>query len=138
MGFSKAGKTDVLNHIFGKTTFVPYANLYVGVSSTEPDYLGGNITEPIDPVYDRISTILGDWSSATDENSPRIQNVTAMEFLTASEDWLVGVPVSYVILFTSPTLDEYLAYGELSQPKIIYSADQLLFEPERINLSFIG
>ena len=58
--------------------------------------------------------------------------------LTALEDWLEGAALPYVILFTSPTLDEYLAYGEFTQPKSVFSSDQLLFEPQRINLSFIG
>jgi hypothetical protein len=135
MGFIVSINKSMLDHIFGKATYVPPTSFYVGVSSTLPSANGGNITEPTDPAYVRKLTTTADWDAATSSDPATSVNNSDIVFAPASEDWFAGAEILYVVLFTANSGGTMIAFGSFARGKAIYDLDSFTIGAGKLNVS---
>lgn len=120
----------LLNHIFGKGTYTPPANIYVELSTTAPTDSGGNVTPPSGGGYARKQTAPSDWNMAAGRI---IDNANAIEFAEASGPW--GT-ISYFTLWDAAEAGNFLGWGALATPKAVDSGDTARFAAGDLNVSF--
>lgn len=84
MSFANFLELELLDHVFGKGSYTPPI-VCVGLSTTEPNEAGGNITEPTSAAgYRRVTTSGGSWNAAS---SGLIENAAEIAFAAANSDW---------------------------------------------------
>lgn len=120
----------LLNHIFGKGTYTPPANIYVELSTTAPTDSGGNVTPPSGGGYARKQTAPSDWNMAAGRI---IDNANAIEFAEASGPW--GT-ISYFTLWDAAEAGNFLGWGALATSKAVDSGDTARFAAGDLNVSF--
>lgn len=120
----------LLNHIFGKGTYTPPANIYVELSTTAPTDSGGNVTPPSGGGYARKQTAPSDWNMAAGRI---IDNANAIEFAEASGSW--GT-ISYFTLWDAAEAGNFLGWGALATSKAVDSGDTARFAAGDLNVSF--
>jgi hypothetical protein len=120
----------LLNHIFGKGTYTPPANIYVELSTTAPTDAGTNVTPPSGGGYARKQTAPSDWNMAAGRI---IDNANAIEFAEASASW--GT-LSHFALFDAASGGNFLGWGALATPKAVDSGDTARFAAGDLNVSF--
>lgn len=106
---------DLLDAYFGnQATDIP-ANYYVGLSTTLPTNVGGNVTEPSSGAYARVQVANNttNWNNATTRAT---SNKTLIEFPSATTSW--GVITHFVIWRSASgtTAADFVAWGELDTP----------------------
>lgn len=121
---------ELLDHIFGKGTYTPPANIYVELSTTAPTDSGGNVTPPSGGGYARKQTAPSDWNMAAGRI---IDNANAIEFAEASGPW--GT-ISYFTLWDAAEAGNFLGWGALATPKAVDSGDTARFAAGDLNVSF--
>ena len=90
---------------------------YIGLSSTEPNVVGGGVTEPVGNGYARA--LFGTNGSNSELNNAQVTdegvltNKNIIYFGEATGDW---GEQKYYCLFSSATGGNLLAYGELTNP----------------------
>jgi hypothetical protein len=114
----------VLDHLFGKSSYTPPANIYVGVSTADPLDDGSGLAEPSGGSYARVQTAPADWNAAVEGAPTLIDNANAIQFPEASGDW--GT-ITHFALFDAATDGNMLAHGSLSVAKPISEGDTLQF-----------
>lgn len=120
----------LLNHIFGKGTYTPPANIYVELSTTAPTDAGTNVTPPSGGGYARKQTAPADWNTGSGRI---IDNANAIEFAEASASW--GT-LSHFALFDAASGGNFLGWGALTTPKAVDSGDTARFAAGDLNVSF--
>jgi hypothetical protein len=83
-GFASAFKDLINDHVFGKSTLTADANLYLGLSLTDPGPTGSVITEPSGGSYARKQTSPSDWNSSS---SQQTTNANDLAMVKATADW---------------------------------------------------
>ena len=127
-GFSGYWENKILNHIFGKGSYTP-PTIYVGLSTADPTDDGSGLTEPSGNGYTRIQTSASDWNAASNGS---LDNAGDITFTQATGDW--GT-ITHFALFDAVTAGNMLAYGELSQSKVIGESDTARFEAGDLDIS---
>ena len=120
----------LLNHIFGKGTYTPPANIYVELSTTAPTDAGTNVTPPSGGGYARKQTAPSDWNMAAGRI---IDNANAIEFAEASASW--GT-LSHFALFDAASGGNFLGWGALTTSKAVDSGDTARFAAGDLDVSF--
>lgn len=118
-------KNAVQNHIFLNQPLSLSSNIYIGLSKTQPNANGTNITEPVGNGYSRLEMA----RSSIDFTSPvngTVKNKIRKSFNESTGSW--GTCTHYVI-FDKSTGGNLLWYGELTYSRTI-EADMQLFIKE--------
>ena len=127
-GFSDYWENKILDHIFGKGSYTP-PTIYVGLSTADPTDSGSGLTEPSGNGYARVHTSASDWNAASNGSLDNTGNIT---FAQATGNW--GT-ITHFALFDAATTDNMLAYGALSQSKLISESDTARFEAGDLQIS---
>lgn len=126
--FSNYLEDKILDHIFGKASYTS-STIYVGLSTAEPLDDGSGLAEPSGNGYARVVTSTSDWNVAS---TGTIDNVNTITFSEATGDW--GT-ITHFVLFDAATAGNMLAYGALSQSKVINSGDTGKFDAGDLDVS---
>lgn len=115
MALSTSAKHSILNAVVGKVQGL-FSSCYIGLSSTEPNNEGGNITEPTTGGYKR--TLVGTYNqSATQKfgtpTNGKITNDEAIYFEESTGSW--GSELTHFVLYSSQTGGTMIGYGLLEQ-----------------------
>jgi hypothetical protein len=112
-----------LDMAFGLAANTFPANLYIGLSSTQPDNTGGNVTEPAGNNYSRVLSINNatNWPAASGRTK---SNGTDIIFPAATGDW--GAQ-TYFVIYDDPTAGNFVAYGDLTASTDINVGAQAAF-----------
>ena len=96
--------------------------LYLGLSSTEPNADGTNITEPVGGAYARIA--LGGLSEPVNGT---VSNLTDLTFPLSAATWFTSEnPVAYYVIFDGNGANaHYLSSGEFASPREIAEGVQI-------------
>jgi hypothetical protein len=110
----------VTDHITGVAALTPEAHLHIGLSSTEPDLDGTNITEPSGNGYARVQATNDDttWDAAAEGDAASIIAVT---FDQATGAW--GDPLLYAVVWEAGET-EPIWFSELPEPLTVANTDQ--------------
>lgn len=89
---------------------------FVGLSSTQPDSMGNNISEPSGGNYMRVRI-----ASFTEPNNGMVSNSNELEFNRSSEIWFDdNNKATYWVVFDGSDSDAHMiSYGLLDAPKCI-------------------
>lgn len=118
--FSDYLEDKILNHIFGKNSYTP-PNIYVALSTADPQDDASGLAEPIGHAYARVQTSASDWNVAAGGS---LDNASNIIFPQATGSW--GT-ITHFALFDAATGGDMLACGALSQPQIIDSGNTVKF-----------
>lgn len=124
MSFGDYLENELLDHVWGNSSYSAPATLYVGLSTTLPTDAGGNITEPSGANgYARVAVTnnLTNWPAAVGGAK---SNGSAITFPTATGGW--GT-VGYFIIMDLASGGNMIGYGSLTNPKTIDSGDTASF-----------
>lgn len=122
-GFVDSLELAILDHVFGKATYTPPSNWYLGLSSTTPTETGSNFTEPSSGSYARVSTAASDWNSATGTAPAKTDNAVAITFPTATGTWSSGSNLTHWGLFIASSGGTPRIWGTVDTPRPVYSGD---------------
>lgn len=126
--FSDYLEDGLLNHMFGKGSYVP-PTIYVGLSTADPGDSGAGLNEPNGNGYARVGTTEADWNCAT---SGLLDNASMILLGPATGNW--GT-VTHFALFDAATGGHLLVHGVLAQPKTITSGDSARFAGGELNVT---
>ena len=136
MGFSRSVQRKLLDHFFGKATYIQPTTLYLGVSLTLPTGQGANVTEPSDGAYARQLTQTAYYDFATNAEPALTVTLSTVQFPVTGADWYTGSDINYLVLYDSLSGGTFLGYGVFSRAKPIYVDDQLEYPAGRIRIGF--
>lgn len=120
MAFSDYTESQVLNHLFGSTTFTKPANRYLALFTAAPSDAGGG-TEVTGGSYARI--LAGNFTISG--TSPTLAtNGSALEFATATANW--GT-ITHVGIFDASTAGNLLAWAPLTTSRTVNLGDVFRF-----------
>lgn len=127
MGMSNYAREALLNSLFGKTSnfgaLASAPTVHVGLSSTEPNPDGTNVTEPTTGSYARVATAAANWNVATAADPAVVDNAAVFTFPAPTADWLGGVELVYVVLYDLATGGTMLDWGTVSIPRRVVNGD---------------
>jgi hypothetical protein len=109
----------LLEHQVGKTAFT-MPTVYVALSSTTPVIAGTGVTEPSAGAYARVATTGATWATAA---SGSISNSAAINFPTATADWLTAANLTHGVLYDASTGGNMLGFGALTVAKNVLNGD---------------
>lgn len=136
MGYGRVVRRALLDHFFGKATYVPPTTFYIGVSSLQPTSIGNNVAEPwSDTAYARQLTAPADWSTATDNDPAVCSNLNPIAFSQAITDWLSGADIGYAVMYDAATGGNFLGYGAFARSKNILADDSLTIAAGKLLVS---
>ena len=128
--FTTSFKNLVMDNIFkgnSGAAALPSA-YYVGLSATEMDASGGNISEPSGAGYARVPA---PFSASSDG---KVYNASNIEFPKSTGSW--GT-VSYCVLFDGPAEGASPVWCRpLDAPQTVTADNTLLFPPQELWLQF--
>lgn len=122
MSYSNYLEVQLLDLVFGNTSFVPSGTLWIALSTTDPTEDGSAIVEPVESSgYSRaaITNDKNNWSSA-ELGSGLLFNVVDITFPTASGDW--GI-ISHFGIFDQQTSGNMYGCGAVNRAKFVYSGE---------------
>lgn len=131
MPLSTAIANAVLDHLTGKSTWTAPAAIWIGLSSTTPTGAGGNVTEPSSGSYARIQVQASEWTSAA---SSATENNSDQEFAQATGDWLLGVNLTHLVVYSAITAGVFLFYKALTLAKPVLNGDIARFVAGEIDI----
>lgn len=116
---------NVLDHMFGKTTYTAPVTHYIALFTLAPTSSGGG-TEVTGGSYARVAVTNNttNWSNATTTSGiGRKVNGTTFTFPAPTANW--GTVVAFAVMASSAgvTLADYIAWGSLSPSKTINNGD---------------
>jgi hypothetical protein len=117
MGLFDTKERDVLDWLFGSGSPATYD---LGVSSTLPTDVGGNITEPSGGGYARVSITNNSTNFPAAPSGGPKTNGTTFQFTAASSTW--GAALTHWVLYAAGTP---VIWGTLSPSKTIEAEDAL-------------
>jgi hypothetical protein len=127
-GFSKHWQDKILNHLFGKSVYVP-PTIHVALSTADPLDDASGLAEPLGNGYVRVETSASDWSTATNGS---LSNAGDIIFPKAAGNW--GT-ITHFALFDAATGGNMLAHGALNQPKTVEDLYTAIFNAGDLNIS---
>ena len=124
--------THWLNEIMNTMYVNSDKEFWIGLSSTEPDKDGGNITEPTGDDYARVQV-----TGFTPANDGFIYNVEQIAFQKSQSIWFPPeAKAAYWLLFDGPGADaNFLQAGQLQEPKTIESSTTLAIAAETMGIA---
>lgn len=120
MAFSDYTESQVLNHLFGSTTFTKPANRFLALFTAAPSDAGGG-TEVSGGSYARINA--GNFT-VSGTNPTLATNGTALEFATATANW--GT-ITHVGIFDASSAGNLLAWAPLATSRTVNLGDVFRF-----------
>lgn len=133
MPFSNYLLTALCQLVYGNNAFIPPATIYVGLSTSQPNPDGTNVTEPNINGYARVAVIndsthwhLAPGQPATGE---RQSNAQQLVFPVALGDW--GT-VTWVVLYDALSGGNFLGYGQLLTPENITTGQAYVFQIDQL------
>ena len=122
-------KDEVLDHLWGATTFTPPATLYFGVFTARPSGSGGGTEVAISRISKTNNTTT--WSAASSQVK---RNAVIVDWGTAASDWgsILGIGI-----FDASSGGNLLAYGDLSTPRTILTGNPFSLAVSAIGLGWI-
>jgi hypothetical protein len=120
--FSDYWENAVLNHLFGKGSYMP-STVFIGLSTSNPGEDGSGLNEPSGNNYARLQTAASDWGSAS---NGALANADTIDFNEATGNW--GT-LTHFALFDAASAGHLVAYGALATSKAIGSGDTVRFAP---------
>jgi hypothetical protein len=132
MPWVQALDNAVADHVIGGGTYTKVATTFVGLSTTTPTKVGGNVTEPVGNGYARVSVTNNATNWPNTSGSGLKSNGTVITFPVATgAGW--GT-VTHVVVYDASTAGTFMMYGLLTTPKLISSGDTASFAIGAIDL----
>ena len=103
---------ELLDAVFGGSTYTPEGTIYVGLSTTTPTNTGTSVTEPSGNNYARVA-VTNNATNFPAASSRAKANGTVIQFPTASGSW--GT-LTHFVLYDASTSGNFLGWGELTAP----------------------
>ncbi|MGC9309836.1 MAG: phage tail fiber protein [Candidatus Nanoarchaeia archaeon] len=133
-GWTNYLEAKILDHLFGGSTFSQPADLWIGLSTSDPsDDAGTGFTEPSGNGYARVQIPNqsgdGNWNAASGGSKT---NASSFSFNEATGSW--GTIVAFGI-FDQSTSGNLLLWGELTVDKTISSGNILRFPAGDLSLT---
>ena len=94
------------------------SNHFVGLSITEPNRDGSNVTEPSSGGYARV----GIQDGFADPVDGILENNVAIAFPQTTGPWAAGSPLTHAVIFDAPTGGNLIRIAQLTPPMIAASA----------------
>lgn len=133
MSMFNALEKQVLDHLFGNSTWVAPTNIYVALSTTTPNEDGTGITEPVGNGYARVLTSAADWNAAVTGDPTVIDNLNPIGFPQASGGaW--GL-ITHWVLYDALTGGAVQSYAPLDTSKAIGDGDTASFAAGDLNMT---
>jgi hypothetical protein len=110
-------KNIIMGNIFRTDTSVSIpTNYYIGLSSTEPNVGGTNVTEPSSSTgYGRVRL-----TSLSAPNDGIITNTSVIQFNESTANWFTASnPATHYVIFDAPTGGNLLMYNKLTTSRVI-------------------
>jgi len=126
-GISDYLADEMLDHVFGTGAFSVPTNIYVALSTANPDDDASGIAEPSGGSYARLN--FDTWNTASGGSS---SNNGAISFVTATGAW--GT-ISHFALFDSLSGGNMLFYSGLNTSKAITSGDTARFKDTALSIT---
>lgn len=113
----------VMDMAFGKAANAFPDNYYIGLSSTEPTNIGGNVTEPAGNNYGRVLSANDavNWPVSANRSKANGQDVI---FPAATGDW--GTQ-GFFVIYDDPSAGNFVAWGSLTEATDINVGAQAAF-----------
>lgn len=126
-GFSDYLELEVLDHLFGASTFTPPSTLHVALFTVAPTDSGGG-TEVAGNNYSRVAVAnnTSNWETAA---SGQTSNKTAITFPVASGSW--GTIVAFG-LYDASSAGNLLAWAALGTAKVVGSGQAAQFAANQL------
>lgn len=138
MPLTQLAREALNNSMFGKTStwgaLASAPTIYVGLSSTTPTTVGGNVTEPSTGSYARVSTPAASWAAATAADPVVTSNGSIVTFAVATGDWLAAANLTYFVLFDALSSGNVIGYGALTEAKPVLNGDTASFSASALQL----
>lgn len=122
-GFGNGLKKQVLDHLFGKATWTPPTSFWVGLSTSQPQDDGTNVSEP-GSNYARQEVTAAWWDVAMEGNQTNIKNAIEVAFPFSDGGW--GT-ITHFVMFDAETGGNMVASGPLDTPTLILNNYELKF-----------
>ena len=126
--FSNYLENKILNHILKVSSFSVPANIYVALSTTDPDDSGSGISEPADGAYARV--LCNTWNTAS---ARATKNTGAIQFAEAVNAW---GNISHFALFDAITGGNMLGHGSFATPRYVGGGQIYTVYAEEMIISF--
>jgi hypothetical protein len=131
MTFSRLLAQDVLKNLVGKptTNLEAQTGLWIGMSTTTPSEVGGNVSEPgANFNYSRIYLASGDWDPPTAADPTVMVNGATQQFPqnTGAGNW---GSLTDMLVYDSRLGGNFLGFGEINggTPLVINDTDTASF-----------
>ena len=125
---SNYAENELLDHVLKVGAYTPPTHIYIALSTADPTDDASGLSEPSGGSYARI--LCDDWDTAA---SRAIQNTSSVEYVEATGSW--GTLTHFAIM-DALTGGNMLAYGSLSESKVISSGDTASFAAGAIDIIF--
>lgn len=134
MSFSDQLENDVLDHVFGGTTYTQPTTVWIGLSTADPGEAAAGLAEPSGNGYARVARVNNSttWRAAA---SGVKQNSAELTFPEASGSW--GT-ISHVALWVHPTSTGaavFLGSGALGTSKAVTTGDTPRFQTDSLQVN---
>ena len=113
----------MLDHAFGGEDYTRPANVYVGLSTTEPEDDGSNITEPVGGNYARVeldNNLIWDAAVINTNGIAEKENNELIMFPEPTDNW---GEITHFFLADDSAEGNILGTGEMPSPTIVENGD---------------
>lgn len=139
MPLSVTKANSILGYLFGKVQLGAIENVYIGLSSNNPEEDNGTFTELSGGNYRRV--FISQWNETYPNvmgaaSNRSITNQAQITFNKATSDWLTAKGFG---LFDAPEGGSPYYYAALDEPFPTTAAGAVaLFDPQTLKISFLG
>lgn len=128
MPFTTFLDSSLLRTVFGAVAYSPPGTVYLGLSATQPDASGGNITEPSGNGYARVG-VTNNSTNFPIPTAGSTENANAITFPTSTGAWVNSEPLEYFFISDAATGGNVLAYGTITNPQVVNSSGAVISFP---------
>lgn len=125
----------ILDHFTGKAAWTAPAAIYIGLSTTAPTTVGGNVTEPSGGGYARVQVTAANFTAASAADPAVVQNSAEVSFAVATATWAAGANMTHAVLFTAETAGTFLGSGALAVAKPVTEGDTARYPAGQIQIT---
>lgn len=109
------------------------ATYYIGLSSTEPNESGGNVTEPSGGGYTRVAI----GTMGAPENG-KTSNEAEIDFPMAQSDWFPSsAPATHYAIYGQEAGGDLLMFGALTKSRIVESDSFISFPIGELDITVV-
>lgn len=127
MGLSNYSHQALLASLLGKTsnfgTLSAPPTLYVGLSSTEPQNDGTNVTEPSTGAYARVVTSNLTWGAPSLADPSISATILLLTFPTPTGDWEGGAELGWTVMYDALTVGNFVFWAPVGTPRAVLNGD---------------